>query len=303
MASLAGKTRSVIVPINLDGWNLEIVAELCGAGLSESDRHDFKAGMADARSVTKLCCAFANSFGGFMILGVGQSSDGTAFEVVGVDAHTEWYGQLVSKIRADPDVAVLPPKVIEVSGPDKAIYVFHIPQSPRRPHLPTPVAERIFWKRQGSSCIQMTLEEIRSQMINYEEKREKLALLLIDLSHKLRSLEEQANFADGSYDGSIFSFDIMDRVVAESFTLLREDVQSIGVLDTLRKRLQLLNAQKQRVFRILSMSYGQEYQNEAVNQYRSLAKSVLPHATGIVEQVERSFREKFGITNPYKAGQ
>jgi hypothetical protein len=37
----------------------------------------------------------------------------------------------------------------------------------------------------------MTLEEIRYQMNTYEEKREKLSLLLIDLHNKLQSLGAQ----------------------------------------------------------------------------------------------------------------
>lgn len=234
----------MLVPTKLDDWTLKSVVQLCTAGMPESDRHDFKLGLPDPANVTKLCCAFANSFGGFIVLGVAETKGRDCFEVVGVDLDTELYGKLMSKVRADPDISISSPKVIEVTGNDKAIYVFEVPQSPRRPHLPVPPDERVFWKRQGSSCCQMTLEEIRLQMINYEEKREKLGLLLMDLSHTLRSLEEQARIGDGQYNGDVFSFEIMDRVIAESYALLKEDINSIGVLNTLRKRLQLLNAEK-----------------------------------------------------------
>jgi predicted HTH transcriptional regulator len=134
----------VNVPANLDGWNLKVVADLCRVGLPESDRHDFKAVLPGAEAVTKLCCAFANTFGGFLVLGVGEESDHVSFKIVGVDVHTEWHARLMGKIRADPDITVLGPKVIELAGAESALYVFYIPQSPRRPHLPTPASERVF---------------------------------------------------------------------------------------------------------------------------------------------------------------
>lgn len=62
----------------------------------------------------------------------------------------------------------------------------------------------------------MTLEEIRYQMNTYEEKLEKLALLLIDLNHKVQSLNAQASLLDNHYNGDIFTFDIIDRVIVEA---------------------------------------------------------------------------------------
>jgi hypothetical protein len=147
----------------------------------------------------------------------------------------------------------------------------------------------------------MTLEEIRYQMNTYEEKREKLALLLIDLHHKLRSLGEQAAMADNHYDGDIFSFEIIDRVVAEAYAILKVDVNIFGALDTIRRRLMLLNAEKQKMLTILTLSYAQEVKHACVNGYRQTAQNVIPQVTILTEQIERSLKEKFGIVNPYKA--
>jgi hypothetical protein len=113
-------------------------------------------------------------------------------------------------VKADPNIAISLPRTISIPTSTKLLYVFEVAQSPRRPHLPSPAEQRTFWKRQGSDCVPMTLEEIRYQMNTYEEKREKLALLLIDLHHKLASLHDQAAMADGD----VFSFEIVDRVVS-----------------------------------------------------------------------------------------
>lgn len=287
------------VPAILGEWTYEAIEALCAAGYSESDRHDFKRGLPDPKGLTKLACALANTFGGFIVLGVGEAAD-HSFEPVGVEPDGEIYGQFHAKIRAEPEIAVSYPRQIEVPGSTNVLYVFEVLQSTRRPHLPSPADERIFWKRVGSSCRQMTLEEVRQQMLSLEEKREKLALLLIDLFHKQRSLEEQANAPDGEYTGDMFAFDIIDRVVVESYSILRGDVNTIGVLDTLRKQLLLLNAEKQKVLSMMALSYSPEDKVRAINAYRELARSQLPRMSIIVEQIERSFSEKFRVVNPYR---
>lgn len=287
-----------VIPNSLTAWTYEAIEALCVSGLPESDKHDFKYDLRMTDNITKICCAFANTSGGFIIFGVSESKD-DGFKIEGIEPDREIYGHLVAKVKAAPDIEISFPHTILVPGTSRLLYVFQVPRSARRPHLPTPEDQRIFWKRQGSSCVQMTLEEIRHQIGNYEEKREKLALLLMDLSHKLRSLGEQANHTGVyGYDGSFFSFEIMDTVVAESYAILKEDFQSIGVLDTLRKALQSLNTEKQKMQ--LGVATGQMNAASAASQYRMRAQGVLSHASRIVEQVEGSFKEKFGVENPYK---
>lgn len=288
-----------MVPSTLADWTYERIAMLCTVGQPEGDRHDFKYNLVDQKSLTKLCCAFANTFGGFVIIGV-KDNKRDHFDAIGIDPDKELYGNFVAKVKADPDVPVLFPKTITVPSSTKLLYVFEISQSPRRPHLPTPADQRVFWKRQGSLCAQMTLEEIRLQMNSYEEKREKLALLLIDLSHKVRSIAEQATMAENYFNGSMFSFEIFDRVVADSFAILAADVNSIGALDTIRKQLETLNAVKQRMLSIQALSYDESFKNAHINGYRETVQRMQPGIVVLAEQIERSFLEKFGIENPYK---
>lgn len=285
-----------LVPQTLNGWTYSAIQALCAAGQSESDRHDFKLNLPEGIGLTKLCCAFANTAGGFVIIGV---KDSDAFDPIGITPDKELYGRLLSKIKATPDIAVSVPLIISVPETPKVIYVFEVAQSTRRPHLPAAADQRVFWKRQGSDCVQMTLEEIRFQMSSYEEKLEKLTLLLIDLRLKARSLEKQAILEDGFYNGDVFSFEIIDRVVAESYSLLKEDLNTIGALDTFRSRLQLVNAVKQKMIATLALSYDEGHKNRIINEVRDVAKDQLAGIVLLTEQIERSFKEKFGIDSPY----
>jgi hypothetical protein len=289
-----------LIPSTLNDWTYEAIETLCSVGQSESDRHDFKFNLAELHNATKICCAFANTFGGFIVVGVKDAGPGR-FLVVGLEPDKELYGKFIAKVKADPDIAVSQPKTISIPNSSKLLYVLEIPQSPRRPHLPSPVDQRVFWKRQGSDCVQMTLEEIRYQMNAYEEKREKLALLLVDLHHKLRSMGEQAAIPDGHYNGDLFSFEIIDRVIVEAYAILKTDVSIFGALESIRQPLMLLNAEKQKMLTIMTLSYGLEFRNATIDSYRELVRKFIGQVTILAEQIERSLNEKFGIVNPYKA--
>ena len=125
--------------------------------------------------------------------------------------------------------------------------------------------------------------------------------MLIDLQNKIRSVERQSALPDGNYDGDVFSFEIIDRVTAESYAILRADIQIFGALDAFKSALMLLNAAKQRLIMIMAMGYRAEARAQEANYYRESAQSSLPRLTLLFEQIERSLKEKFGIENPYKA--
>ena len=288
-----------MVPATLNEWTYDAICALCSVGRFEGDRHDFKYNLAELHDATKICCAFANTFGGFIIVGVKDAAP-DRFEVVGIDPDKELYGHFCSKVKVEPDIDIQPPKVIEIPNSGKVVVVFEIPQSPRRPHLPSVADRRFFWKRKGSDCTQMTLGEIRYQMNLYEEKREKLSLLLIDLHHKLRAIGNDASVPDGQYTGNLYSFEIIDRVVVEAYALLKTDVNTFGALETIRQQLLLLNAEKQKMWAFLALSYMPEDKKSVINSYRDLAKRIIPGVTILSDQIEKSLQQKFGIVNPYK---
>jgi len=55
-----------MIPDRLEDWTYAKIQELVKNGINESERHDFKSGLPPAIDLTKDCCAFANSKGGFM---------------------------------------------------------------------------------------------------------------------------------------------------------------------------------------------------------------------------------------------
>ena len=144
----------------------------------------------------------------------------------------------------------------------------------------------------------MTLEEVRFQMLNYEEKREKLALLLMELHHILRSIEEQSKHPKFAFDGTMFRFDIIDRVIVEAYSIIKSEPTIIGVLDTLKKRLMLLNSRKEQL--IATIIIPRRCLKAKRTGCENALKDSMSEVTGIADQIARTLMEKFGVESPYK---
>jgi Putative DNA-binding domain len=149
-----------MIPNRLEDWSYGRIKELVDNNINESRTHDFKFILPNSIELTKDCCAFANTDGGFMVFGVREK--GHHFDIVGIDNDKEFANKFGQKINALPNnpVFVLG-DFIPVPDSEKVLVVVHIPKSYYRPHIPSQKELRIFWKRTNAGNEQMAYEEIR----------------------------------------------------------------------------------------------------------------------------------------------
>lgn len=214
---------SVIIPERLEDWTYEVVARLAAEGRPETDRYDFKLGLPNPENLTKTCCAFANSLGGFLVFGVNQRD--AAWSLDGLELDLEFASKFGKGVRADPTIQFVPPKVLPVAGrQDRALYVVHVPRSEVRPHLPSRAEDRFFWKRTNTGCERMTLEEVRTEFMGYEERREKLKLLVLELATNLRIIEDYTTQEPrGAFE--VPSCTVLDRVLVDAYSIIQRDAE------------------------------------------------------------------------------
>ena len=163
------------VPVALEDWSHNAVVELARVGRCEGQRHDFKFNLPDANTLDEGCLRVANSQGGFVVVGVKDCSGHFLVEGIGPDG--EIAKKFSDNIHAAPSISFSSPRDINVPQTSKAIYIFHIPLSPERPHMPRENDKGIFWKRTPGGCEPMSYDEIREQFLRYEERREKVKSL------------------------------------------------------------------------------------------------------------------------------
>lgn len=89
------------------------------------------------KELSKDISAFANTSGGYLIIGVDKH-----YKITGVDKTIqnktidEWLNQILSS-NVEPQVFYFDPKVISIPDSEKIILVIHIPESTKKPHLVT----------------------------------------------------------------------------------------------------------------------------------------------------------------------
>lgn len=73
------------IPERIEDWTYSKIEDLVINNVNESETHDFKSNIPDSIELTKDCCAFANTKGGFIILGVKEA--GQHFRIAGIFYH------------------------------------------------------------------------------------------------------------------------------------------------------------------------------------------------------------------------
>jgi hypothetical protein len=102
---------------------------------------DFKAEIGNPdkakKELAKDITAFANTSGGFLILGVDKS-----YKITGLDSIIqnksidEWLNQILSS-NIEPQVFYFDPKIIQIPESDKVLVIIHVPESTKKPHIVT----------------------------------------------------------------------------------------------------------------------------------------------------------------------
>jgi hypothetical protein len=116
-----------------------------------------------------------------------------------------------------------------------------------RPHLPLDTNKRIFWKRTNKGNEQMTYEEIRMSFLNYEERREKLKLLYVELlsnKENLEAMKIDATEINNFYSLITIESTIIDSMLTDLYTIIDKDQELIKLLFTIRREIRTINNEK-----------------------------------------------------------
>ncbi|TQV80248.1 AlbA family DNA-binding domain-containing protein [Aliikangiella coralliicola] len=104
----------------------------------ENVRLEFKQEAPSKNEMLKKLSSFANTFGGYLIVGVAEESDGTISSIPGIDPRSD-YKQTINSwcfggVSAPLNVEVSEP-IPSPEDPDKACYVIYVAESDLAPHF------------------------------------------------------------------------------------------------------------------------------------------------------------------------
>jgi hypothetical protein len=279
----------------LEQWDYDYLLELTKSGTGESDWYEFKSDFVPANDVTATVCALANTRGGFYVLGI--NDDG---EIPGVEANKELAHIFRKKIRADPHIHFLGPKLIPIPNNENVVPVFYIPLSSDRPHLPSIKDERVFWKRINGGKEQMTYLEILMAFHNYEERREKIKLLYVELRSNKTSLQSILESTDSEdpneYSPSTLEYSMLNTLLVDLYSIIGKDSDLIGDLLNIRFILNAINNESKIFFRKVSIPIGSNVPK--IESHKGYVRNQINRVMPLIDRCLYNLENSYGIKNP-----
>jgi len=260
-----------MIPKSLDEWTVPVITDLLTKGYTETEDFDFKEMLPDRRNdedkerLTKSCCAFADSNGGFLVFGI---SDNKTLPVndrlVGIPRNpgTEFlvnFG-IYPQQKCFPGVHWIPrnPPIQLDNGNE--IHIIYIPKSWNAPHAFLYSRRGCtgwgFVKRTNTGNQDMSYEEIRMAFLQYYEKRLKLQLLQAELQNTKKHAEElliSAPLNQVKIGLGEFSLTVIETVLADTYTILAGQQELLGHLGEIRNRCRVVNDMLRIFYRVATV--------------------------------------------------
>ena len=242
-----------MIPKKLNEWNIEVILTLLRQGYHECEYFDFKEMLPhknDERGKNRLiraCGAFANQNGGYLVYGITDAKTiQPELRIVGVNSSIDFpeqFGNYPLKLNPSVQWEFLNPPIKLTNG--NFVHIIEI-----KPSLFKPVAyEEIekgwfFSKRTNKGDELMSYEEIKLNFMNFYEKKIKLQLLLSELNNIRRNCNElniSQEQISTHYSLVKFNLKIIETVLSDTYTILYNEHDLIGALDSLRSTCQIAN--------------------------------------------------------------
>jgi hypothetical protein len=259
-----------MIPKSLTEWNIPVITNLLAQGYYETQFFDFKEMLPNSKNGTdktrlsKSCCAFANSLGGFLIFGVKDDrSLSPKDRLIGIDSNydlPEHFGNYPKNCNPSIGWNFLNPPLLLENG--NVIHVIEVPRSWNAPHcIESSDLLRCFPKRTHKGNEDMSYEEIRMAFLQYYEKRLKLQLLQAEL-HNIKNHAEKDLMINGGWDAKArfgigeFGLSVIETVLADTYTIIAEQPELLDALTEIRNRCRKVNDLLRIFYRIATLGWG-----------------------------------------------
>jgi len=122
----------------LDKLTFDDIKALKDEGAQENIRLEFKGSHVAKHEMLKKLCSFANTYGGYLVIGIEEDGKGNIKSLSGVPLKNSYDQTIVQWCWTEiypPIRPVISPAVPHKDDPGKVFYVIHVPESQESPHF------------------------------------------------------------------------------------------------------------------------------------------------------------------------
>jgi hypothetical protein len=184
------------------------------------------------------------------------------------------------------------------------VYIFYIPHSPERAHIVYKDDIPVFYKRTNTGCELMSYNEIKIEFQRYEERREKIKLLFIELVSAKNTLEDVKQIHEETpikaYSPITLELNTLNSLLTDLYTIIGRETELIQLLLSLRLHITIFNNTTMMFLNRISHQINYNT-NELHGQHRELINLMINK--NIIPAIDKSIKileDKFNLKNPFE---
>lgn len=278
-------TGGIDLPTDLTRWDEDLVAQLASRD-GEPEAYDFKgaelfhAKAPEAGGLSELVCAYANTRGGFIIIGV---SDKIPRQVTGIEPTGDVHQWFSRRLNVEPSPEYEGPHEIPLRS-GRLLLVVYVPPSRSGPHW-TPRDASPFKKRLAGANGRMTWSEVRDGFLHGQGLADKVQLLSNEYAVCFGIIHGYQYMRDALIGGRLKTDIMPERMPVEPIRRLGEELVELfrgeaGIgpqaREAWRGALRRLEAFNQRYDHVLQVAAAQGPIARKWNELVSDAASLVP---------------------------
>lgn len=285
-----------MIPLKLEDWTLDTLEQLIDKGYFETDQFDLKETLphpSDQKSKTRLsksCCAFSNSSGGFLIFGIKDDKGLSKNErLIGLDSKIDFpehFGNYPRKASGTIDWDFFNPGIKLENG--NVIHIVRIHPSRFGPQALEIDENLVFYKRTNKGNEPMSYIEIKNDFLNVYEKRLKLNLLeteLVEIIEKANGMIIQPEMISSTHTLLSFDLSILNSVLLDTYTVLIEEPTLVDYLKKLKSECDIIQTKTKIFWGAVNLPMSNKA--ETVKSHNEYVNSRIPTVILIAQECQK----------------
>jgi hypothetical protein len=196
---------------------------------------------------------------------------------------------------------------IDIPGKNTVLFVVHVLQSSDRPHMKTDVGRFYYRTNKGNEF--MSYQQVKEAFLRYEERRNKLSLLYIEILSNMTIAQEIMRISNQKiekdrgrylhYSPLRFETALISNLLPEIYSIIYNDGEMVESLFRLKLQMSTLNSTLNIYQSLNPIDMEFQFESHSEHMKKNIERDTLPS----IKQVLQGLESRYGLINPLHVDQ